>query len=141
MLAPLRPTILACAASMLALVLTTATSATAAAEQRLLSTAAPFEQPMSDTDMRTLRGGAGLLGLPSGSSAFVQIGATTQSAFQAASPSSASSALTVGGSSLKAAATLGAAPSPSPLSISRSFAQTYSLTTTRTFAASYNLGL
>ena len=89
---------------------------------------------LSDADMSGLRGGAGLFGLPFGSSTFLALGSSSTSDFGAGSPSSASSSLTSGGSSLGASASIGPAGAPQTLSFSQTFSTSSSVSTSYSFS-------
>ena len=115
-------------------------AADAATVNAALLAAAPLGRAISDEDMGGLRGAGGLLVLPAGSSTFVQIGATTKSQFQPGTPSSASSALSLGGSSQSASASLGASNGAPSVSFSKTFGQTFIGSNTRAFSFAYTLG-
>jgi hypothetical protein len=80
-----------------------------------LHLAAPFQNELADNDMARLRGG--FLGLPTGSSVFVQIGALSSNPYQKGSPSSATASLSAAGASLHGSATLSSSASLPPLSL------------------------
>ena len=94
--------------------------------------------PLSDSQMGDLRGAAGLFGaLPRGSSTFAQIGSTSTSSFTPGNPSSASSSLSAGGTTLTASASIGPAGPPQSLSFTQSHSTTSSVSTSRSFSFSF----
>jgi len=95
--------------------------------------------PLSDAEMGDLRGGQGLFGsLPFGSSTFAQIGSTTQSSFTPGNPSSASTSLSGGGTTLTASASIGPTGSPQSLTFTQTLNTTSSVSISHSF--SFTLG-
>src|SRR5258708_697232 len=90
--------------------------------------------PLSDAEMGDLRAGAGLFGLPFGSSTFAQIGGTTTASFSPGNPSSASSNLTDGSTTLSATASIGPAGPPPSLTFTQTFGATSSVSITHSFS-------
>ena len=93
---------------------------------------------LTDAQMGDLRGAAGLFGsLPFGSSTYAQIGSTSTSSFTPGNPSSASSSLSAGGTTLTASASIGPAGPPQSLSFTQSLNTTTSVSTSHSFSFSF----
>jgi len=95
-------------------------------------------QPLSDAEMDGLRGGAGFFGsltgvFKPGASTYVQIGSTTTQDHQDGNPSSVSTTLSSGGTSVTAQASLGAGGAQN-LSVNQSFSNTSTVNTSRSFS-------
>jgi hypothetical protein len=93
-----------------ALVLMAAASPVAAEDQssaKALKTAGVDGDAMAEDQLAGDRGGAGLLGLPEGSTTFAQIGDQTKTNNQPGTPGSSTMVFSLGGTSLSGSASLG----------------------------------
>jgi hypothetical protein len=119
-----------------------AAPALASERQDLLSEALGADAtPLSDAEMGDLRGGAGLFGgaLQPGSSTYTQIGSNTSQTFSPGNPSSTSTNVTSGGTTLSASASIGPAGPPQSLTFTKTFSTNSSVSTSRSFSFTLKL--